>query len=93
MTENNSYDRGTVVERVKAYTEQIQSIEDQIRLIIKSLQQEWDDLSKEEKISKMGLQLQNEADRLHDINLRLITLGIMLDQFRRSKTDSVAENF
>ncbi len=90
---NKSCDRITLVERLKAYTEQIRSIEDEIGLTIKNLQQEWDNLSIEEQVSKIGLRLQNDAGHLHDINLRLVMAGMMLDEFRTRKRDSVAEDF
>ncbi len=90
-----SYNRVQLFHRVKSYAQKIQSVEDEVRLIIENLRQQLGGLSTEQKASKMGLQLQRDAHLLYLINLRLLGAGIMLYEFpkERRRTDWVARDF
>ncbi len=90
-----SYVRAELFHKVESYAEKIQSVEEEIRLIIQHLRLRWDGLSKEEKASKMGLQLQRDIYLLNLISLRLSGAGVMLNEFPKdkSKTDSIARDF
>ncbi len=89
-----SYNRVELFDRVKSYAEKIQSVEEEIGLIIKHLRQQWDGLAKEDKPSKMG-QLKSDTHLLYQISQRLLGAGIMLHEFpkRKGRTDCIARDF
>ncbi len=90
-----SYNRVKLFGRMKSYAQKIESVEDEVRLIIENLRQHLGELSKEQKASKLGLQLQRDTHLLHLISLRLTGAGVMLYEFpkERSRIDSVARDF